>query len=254
MRSPSHGARMLFHHIAGLFCVAFLVTTVAPAVAAPGLQMSYTVEGSDAFRTGKGVQSRITYIGRERLTLTRTGNVNKFTATVAYDRSDGSATSHGRSSFSSRMLPDGSQIDEDGHDPDYLTILNQPFSVLLDDATLHDLSGLKGEIPFDFPSPMTGAPLHGVLRRLSEGTLSGVRVLGIGFFASGPLHGALPDRPGIALSGKITMNGTAFYAYRTALLMALDATLSIDGHIDQSGSADPVNIVYRRTIRPAASP
>ena len=46
------------------------------------------------------------------------------------------------------------------------------------------------------------------------------------------------------------MNGTAYYAYADALLLALDATLQIEGRVANSGQNDPVTIVYKRTIRP----
>ena len=47
----------------------------------------------------------------------------------------------------------------------------------------------------------------------------------------------------------LTMNGTAYYAYADALLLALDATLQIEGRVANSGQSDPVTIVYKRTIR-----
>jgi hypothetical protein len=99
---------------------------------------------------------------------------------------------------------------------------------------------------------MTGAPLHGSLRRLPDGLLAGRRVLGIAFVARGPLNGAPPDRPELAIHGTITMNGTAYYAYADALLLALDATLQIDGRVADGGTNEPVTIVYKRTIRPQA--
>ena len=75
--------------------------------------------------------------------------------------------------------------------------------------------------------------------------------MGIAFDAKGPLHGALPDRPAMQLAGSITMKGTAYYAYSTALLLSLDATLAIDGNIDDAAQRSPVSIVYSRSIRSA---
>jgi hypothetical protein len=118
---------------------------------------------------------------------------------------------------------------------------------------MHDLRKLAQTVPFDFPSPMTGAPLHGSLRRLMDGSVGGVRVLGIAFSASGPLAGTLPDRPAISLTGTITMNGTAYYAYSNALLLALDATLLIEGKVGASAGNDTVTIRYTRSIRPAGA-
>jgi hypothetical protein len=47
------------------------------------------------------------------------------------------------------------------------------------------------------------------------------------------------------------MQGTAYYAYGTALLLALDATLAIDGNLDATVTRSPVSIVYARSIRHA---
>jgi hypothetical protein len=53
------------------------------------------------------------------------------------------------------------------------------------------------------------------------------------------------------LAGSITMTGTAYYAYDSALLLALDATLAIDGNLDDAARRAPVSIVYARSIRAA---
>ena len=47
------------------------------------------------------------------------------------------------------------------------------------------------------------------------------------------------------------MNGTAYYAYANALLLALDATLLIEGKVGGPGGNDSVTITYKRSIRPA---
>jgi hypothetical protein len=87
---------------------------------------------------------------------------------------------------------------------------------------------------------------------LADGTINGVRCMGIAFEASGPLHGTLPDRPSLALAGTITMHGTAYYAYENALLQGLEATLAIEGNIDAAtAQKEPVSIVYTRSIRSA---
>jgi hypothetical protein len=234
---------------AGSVGLSLMVGLASPALAEPAVQL-YAVAGSDSFRSAGDLHSTITYAGNQRLTLTHTGNATTFAATVTYTRDDGKTAKRADGSFSTTVMPDGEQRDGPNRDPDYLTVLNQPFAVQLDAATMRDLRGLRGEVPFDFPSPMTGAPLHGVLRRLTDGMLRGERVLGIAFFATGPLNGALPDRPAVALTGGIRMNGTAYYAYGSALLLALDATLAIDGKLEDASAHDPVTIVYRRTIRP----
>jgi hypothetical protein len=241
---------MSARQLTGSVIIAFLITLAAPAWAETPVQ-NYTIDGVDSFQTAaNGVRTDIVYAGTQRLTIQRQGNVTQFTATVTYDRREGGAATHATGGFSTKIMANGEQHDGADGDPDYLTILNQPFSIELDAPTLRDLHSLVRTVPFDFPSPMTGAPLHGSLRRLPDGTLNGRRVLGIAFAARGPLNGSLPDRPDMALSGTITMNGTAYYAYADALLLALDATLQIEGRVANSGQNDPVTIVYKRTIRP----
>ena len=148
--------------------------------------MAYTIDGEDSFQVaGHPERTQIVYAGTQRLAIERQGKVTRFTATVTYDRRESGAATHATGVFSSRILANGEQRDEPGSDPDYLTILNQPFSIELDAPTLRDLRGLVRPVPFDFPSPMTGAPLHGSLRRLPDGMLNGRRVLGIAFTARG---------------------------------------------------------------------
>jgi hypothetical protein len=225
----------------------------SPAAADDGSQ-AYVLDGSDAFTiAARQVKSLITYHGRETLTRrSLAGGTTTYHAIVTYDRDDGTTVTHDRAAFALTMARNGDITSQDDADPDYLTILNQPFSIQLDAPTIHDLQTLHGPVPFDFPSPMTGAPLHGTLRRLDAETLDGVRVLGIAFAAGGPLTGRLPDRPTVALRGTITMNGTAYYAYGDALLLALDATLVIDGTVVGGEGDDTVAITYKRSIRPAS--
>jgi hypothetical protein len=238
--------------LTGSALLTLLVALTTPVLAdAP--THTYAIDGEDSFRiAGRDMRTQIVYTGTQRLAIDRRGNVTRFTATVDYNRHEGGTATHATGTFASTIRANGDQQDEAGNDPDYLTILNQPFSIELDAPTMRDLRSLTRAMPFDVPSPMTGAPLHGSLRRLPDGSLNGKRVLGIAFAAKGPLHGALPDRPDMALSGTITMNGTAYYAYADALLLALDATLQIDGRVANSGQNDPVTIVYKRTIRPQA--
>jgi hypothetical protein len=234
----------------GSLLMTLLFAWALPARADAPAQL-YAIDGEDTFRiAGRDMRTQITYSGTQRLAIDRHGNVTRFTATVTYDRREGGISQRASGKFTSVIQADGQEHDEGAGDPDYLTILNQPFSVELDAPTLRDLRSLTRAMPFDVPSPMTGAPLHGSLRRLADGSLGGKRVLGIAFSARGPLHGSLPDRPDMELSGTITMNGTAYYAYADALLLALDATLQIDGKVANSGQNDPVTIVYKRTIRP----
>ncbi|HZO92774.1 MAG TPA: hypothetical protein VFB22_03315 [Candidatus Baltobacteraceae bacterium] len=237
--------------LAGTF--ALLAAVTATATAALGDQ-TYTVEGKDVFRVGNGdVHSTTLYHGTERLTIARDGDATRYVAHVEYEKDADGGRQHETASFVSTLLPSGEQRDGPANDPDYLTVLNQPFAVQLDGPTMKDLAHVKRPVPFDFPSPMTGAPLRGTLRRLPDAQVGGRRAMGIAFTAKGPLHGALPDRPGMQLTGAITMRGTAYYDYSSALLVALDADLAIDGTIDEpAATRAPVSIVYARSIRSAS--
>ncbi len=147
------------------------------------------------------------------------------------------------------MLASGEQRDEVSADPNYLTVLNQPFSVQLDRPTLHDLSHLRGRVPFDFPSPMTGGTLHGYLSRAGDAMVGRRHTLGVRFEASGAMRGPLPDHPTLALNGRMHMLGTAYYEVDSALLLALDATLDITGTLVDPKKHTPVTITYKRSIR-----
>jgi len=231
-----------------------LLTAVAASAAAARADQAYAVEGRDVFRLGNGdSQSKTVYHGMQRLTVSRSANgTTTYVARVDYDKDGDGGRQHQRASFTSTLLPSGQQKDGPASDPDYLTVLNQPFAVQLDAPTMRDLAHVKRAVPFDFPSPMTAAKLHGTLRRLPDALVGGAHAMGIAFEAKGPLHGALPDRPSMALAGSITMKGTAYYDYATALLVALDATLAIEGNIDDAARRAPVSIVYARSIRSAA--
>ncbi|HEY0383698.1 MAG TPA: hypothetical protein VGC72_16015 [Candidatus Elarobacter sp.] len=231
-----------------------LLTAVAATAVAAFADQAYAVEGRDVFRLGNGdSQSTTSYHGVQHLTVSRRANgATTYVARVEYDKNGDGGRQHQRASFTSTLLPSGQQKDGPSSDPDYLTVLNQPFAVQLDAATMRDLGHVTRPVPFDFPSPMTAAKLRGTLRRLPDALVGGARAMGIAFEAKGPLHGALPDRPAMALAGTITMKGTAYYDYATALLVALDATLAIDGNLDDSARRAPVSIVYARSIRSAA--
>jgi hypothetical protein len=227
-----------------------LLAAVTLTVSAARADQAYTVDGHDQFRIGSGeVQSRTIYRGTQQLTIARDAGGTHYVARVEYDKLGDGVKQHERASFVATLLPSGDQRDGPAHDPDYLTVLNQPFAVQLDMPTMRDLAHVTRAVPFDFPSPMTGAPLHGTLRRLPDAMLGNRRVMGIAFDASGPLHGAPPSQPTMSLAGAITMKGTAYYAYDTALLLALDATLAIEGNLDDATRHAPVSIVYARSIR-----
>jgi hypothetical protein len=217
---------------------------------AAAADQTYLVGGGDTFTVGgNAVKSEISYRGRQTLERERRAGTTIYRATVSYTRIDQGASSQATAHFVASVAPNGEERDLDDNDPDYLTLLNQPFAVQLDLPTLHDLARLRADVPFDFPSPITGSSLHGRLRRIGAGPVAGMPALGVSFEAEGPMRGPLPDRPQLAMNGRIRMQGSAYYRTDDALLVLLDATLTISGKLTNPQQSDPVTIVYRRTIR-----
>ncbi len=241
---------MVYPQSVGASLILALILMSAAGACADSL---FRVDGRDRFRVGDHtLRGEITYSGMQHLVVKRSGGVTRYTASVDYTKIDQGARSKQKATFVSTITRDGEQHDIENADPDYLTVLNQPFSVQLDAQTFADLTKLHGAVPFDLPSPITGAALHGTIRKITDGVLGGMHVLGIAFEAKGPLAGALPDRPQMNLVGTITMRGTAYYAYAGYSLLALDALLAIDGNLATDGAKDPVAIEYQRSLRSTA--
>lgn len=232
--------------VAPLLAIALLATleTVARA------DQTYDVSGADGFAIGAGdIRSEITYVGTETLRVVPHGKAMRYEAHVVYTRSDGAAQSDAVATYTADVMPSGETLDSADGDPDYLTVLNQPFSAQLDRATLSDLRHLHGALPFDFPSPFTGSSLHGYLQHIGDARVGPRHSVGVRFEAAGPMKGELPDRPGLTLEGTIAMRGTAYYDVDSALLLVLDTTVTIRGNVSNRAGKDPVVITYARTIR-----
>lgn len=225
---------------------------VALTCAKPGwaLDQRYGVSGRDTYRIGAtALDSTIVYAGVQRLTITRSGRQHRFSAVVRYVRRDQSGSVPGEASFVQELSPAGNLHDRTDRDPDYLTVLNQPFAIELDSATLGDILHLRGRVPFNFPSPMTGGSLRGFLQRGAISSVDGHRAVGISFDSVGPMVGPLPDHSRIAIHGTMRMQGTAYYAIHGAILLALNETLKITGTLDDKGKRTPVAITYARSIK-----
>ncbi len=128
--------------------------------------MQYETTGEDVYRVQpSGSVSRVAYRGTESLTITQEGSSRRFEARAHYLRDAPGERSNADASFVQVMRADGSFEDRIDDDPDFLTILNQPFAVELDPATLRDLRELRGRVPFDAASPLGGETmLRGFLR------------------------------------------------------------------------------------------
>jgi hypothetical protein len=231
-----------------------LALLLVAATAVARADESYTVTGTDTYQLGaNAAPTHIDYLGTQLLTMRPDGRGRRFVAEATYKRHDegGKASVHAR--FVQEMNADGTFEDRIDDDPDFLTILNQPFAIQLDKTTLGDLHHLHNAVPFEATSPLGGARLHGFLRGATLGEVNGVEATGVRFTANGPMSGALPQRPEALLAGTIRMDGTAYYALHGALLVALDATLTIEGKLRDNQTDVPVRIVYHRVIRTRTS-
>jgi hypothetical protein len=228
-----------------------LLTTLSPARAAIAADQRYDVAGMDTYQVGSAVAAtQIAYSGTQQLAIAPDGAGTKFSAEVRYTRTDESGKASVQANFVQVLTSSGAFEDRTDNDPDFLTVLNQPFAVQLDPTTMQDLRTMQGQIPFQASSPVGDSTLHGFLQPAgSGGKVNGKPVIGVRFEADGPMTGSLPDRSDTAITGSIRMDGTAYYATDTALLFALDATLTIDGQLLDHQKQVPVHIVYRRTIR-----
>jgi hypothetical protein len=227
--------------------IAVLSIAVGPALA----DQQYDVSGEDVYRVGSaGVVSRVAYAGQQHLGIERQRGHTRYDAQARYARSAADGNSHLNARFVQELLPGGSFQDKVNEDPDFLTVLNQPFAVQLDAVTLHDLQNLHRPVPFSATSPLGGqAVLRGFLRPGNDGKIAGRAAVAVRFEADGPMTAPMPARVNATLSGHMRMDGTAFYALDTAILLALDATLTIVAQLHDGPESVPVRIVYRRTIR-----
>lgn len=229
-----------------------LSLAAALAFALPALaDQRYTVSGLDSYQIGESdLQTSISYAGTQTLAVRRDGSRRRLTANVRYTRVDAAGKVPVEGSFVQIMNAAGDLHDKADADPDYLTVLNQPFAVMLDAPTFAELLHLNGSVPFTFPAPMIGGELQGHLHRGPISRVDSRPALAVAFDASGPMAGPLPDHSGMSITGTMRMSGTAYYAVRgEALLLALSETLTISGKLRDHGHSSPVTIVYARSIK-----
>jgi len=209
------------------------------------------VRGEDVYRVGSPpVVSKVTYSGTQRLSVERHAGRTRYDAQARYERRavDGTTQVHAR--FVQEILPNGSFADRIDDDADFLTILNQPFAIQLDAVTIGDLRGLRTRVPFNASSPLGGeAVLRGYLRPGTPGKIDGRPATAVRFEAEGPITAPLPAKASATMSGHMRMDGTAYYSLDDAMLLALDATLTIVAQLRDGAQTTPVKVVYRRFIR-----
>lgn len=220
---------------------------VAPALA----DQRYAVSGNDTYKIGSSdLLTSIAYTGTQTLAVSRDGGFTTFTAQAKYKRVDSAGSVPAQATFVQTMTPQGELSDKADLDPDYLTVLNQPFAIELDNATLQDLMQLSGRVPFTFPAPMTGGRLNGYLERGAVAKVDQQPALSVNFDAVGPMTGPLPDHAEMSIQGTMRMRGTAYYAlHGDPMLLALNESLAISGTLHAQGTDSPVRIVYRRSIK-----
>jgi hypothetical protein len=237
--------------------VVLMAAICAAALAAPALaDQAYNVSGADTYRVGSTPPARISYDGTQQLSISENGPERRYVAVAQYTRNSEGGKAVVVARFIQKLSRDGSFDDLSDQDPDFLTVLNQPFAVQLDPTTMRGLRTLRGSVPFRATSPFGGEQLRGSLRHVPAGDVAGTPVVGVLFRADGPMSGTVPEHPNDVIAGTIRMRGTAYYALSDALLLALDATLTIEGTLTNGTQKIPVRIVYHRTIRatrPSAS-
>ncbi|HEY2473423.1 MAG TPA: hypothetical protein VGI19_01345 [Candidatus Cybelea sp.] len=220
--------------------------------------LQYDLQGQDLYEVqSTATSSRVSYDGTEHVSITKQGKDTRFEARAHYIRTSPDGRSSADADFIADLAPDGSFEDRVDDDPDFLTILNQPFAVQLDAPTLKDLQDLRGAVPFAANSPLGGGSvLHGLLRPATSGLIAGHPTVAVRFEAEGPMTGSLPGHTEGTISGTMHMDGTAYYSVENAMLLALRATLTIDARLHQNKPAVdmPVRITYLRSIRASAGP
>jgi hypothetical protein len=217
----------------------------------------YKTSGEDLYRIqSAATSSRVTYLGAEELSIAPEGKGWRFEARARYTRDGPDGKERATARFVQVLQPDGTFEDRTDDDPDFLTILNQPFAVRLDKPTLRDLRTLHGAVPFSATSPLGAqAVLRGYLRPATGGPIGGRPTAAVRFEADGAMTGPLPGYSGMLVSGTMRMDGTAYYALDDATLLALNVALTLDARLSQGrpSVSVPVRIVYRRAIRATAS-
>jgi hypothetical protein len=225
------------------------MSQTAPAHA----DLQYQTAGEDIYRIeSSATVSRVTYAGSERLSIRRDGRAVRFEAQARYTRTAPSGKTNAEALFVQTLEPNGSFEDRVDDDPEFLTILNQPFAVRLDAATLRDVRALRGRIPFSATSPLGGTTLlRGFLRPGVNGTIQGRPTVAVRFEAEGPMNGTLPGHADATVVGSMQMDGTAYYALDDAVLLGLNVTMTIQArlHEHQPSVSVPVRIIYRRWMR-----
>lgn len=216
----------------------------------------YDVQGEDVYQIGSSSApaSRVAYSGAQHLSVARDGERTRYDVHATYTRETGGTRQTTDAHFVQELLPDGTFEDAVDDDPDFLTVLNQPFAIHLDPTTLHDLRTLRARVPFNATSPLGGdSVLRGFLRPATGGKVDGHRTVAVGFEADGTMTAPLPAHATAAMAGKMRMEGTAYYSLDDAMLLALDVRLTILAKLRNGSNTEPVRVVYRRFIRASAA-
>lgn len=230
-----------------------MVAALLPVVPSAPTDFQYELAGEDLYQIESAATvSRVSYAGTETLVVGPGDGGVRFEARAHYVRNAADGKNNGDARFVTELLPDGSFENRIDEDPDFLTILNQPFAVQLDAGTLQDLRTLRGPVPFSGGSPLGGATvLRGQLRPGTSGQVDGRPAVGVRFQADGPMSGAMPGYTDSTVAGTMRMDGTAYYALDGGMLLAFNVRLTIDARLRQkdSGVFIPVRITYRRSLR-----
>ncbi|HKU80798.1 MAG TPA: hypothetical protein VJP76_01415, partial [Candidatus Tumulicola sp.] len=166
----------------------------------------YDVKGEDVYQIGSAnaPSSRVAYSGAQRLSVQRDGERTRYDVHATYTKETAGTRQTTDAHFVQELLPDGTFEDAVDDDPDFLTVLNQPFAIHLDAATLRDLRTLRAQVPFNATSPLGGSSvLHGFLRPAGGGRVDGHPTAAVGFEAEGTMAAPLPAHAAATMAGKM---------------------------------------------------
>jgi hypothetical protein len=232
--------------LAGILLVAAFA---APARA----DQLYQLRGVDRYAVvGGHARYNVSLAGSQRLKIATVKGRMRFTVRAHYVRTANNNRDSVQAFFTQSMRPDGDLDDGTSYDPDYVTILNQPFAVWIDSDTRS--GGDSARVPLTFDAPLTGGTLRGYLARAGVGIVAGRRAVSMRFDASGPMSGSDSDDPQRRIRGTVRMRGTAYYGARDGLLLALDETFSVSARLYEGSHSLPLQIVHRRFIKASKIP
>lgn len=214
-------------------------------------ELIFHLSGYDRLNVSdSNIRSFVSYDGVENVRIAHTrGEMPRMRIDAQYRVDDGKTVTAATAHAGGVITADGGGDPPVAQDPAYLTLLTQPFAIVLDPQTLLDVDHLLTPLPFQSNSPLTGSQLHGTLTKGKPGTVAGFPVAVLQFRAEGPIHGSLPYNESVRLAGTVHMDGIACYRRADGLLLSLVTIVHVAGRVGDTGSGAPIEFTYQRSIR-----